>query len=98
MISPSEEYAESRPFKIFISLLDKWEIGTPLTEVLIYDALKAAKHLMEHPMDSSEDVREQVCRSICKLTGSHTDFDCGKHTVRSSRTAAHMEMFDSCSI
>jgi len=65
MISPSEEYAESRPFKIFISLLDKWEIGTPLTEVLIYDALKAAKHLMEHPVDSSKDVREPVCQSIC---------------------------------
>jgi len=98
MISPSEEYAESRPFKIFISLLDKWEIGTPLTEVLIYDALKAAKHLLEHPVDSSADVREQVCRSICRLTQGQIDFDCGKHTVRSGRAAAHVEVFGSCSV
>jgi hypothetical protein len=56
MVSPSKEYAESRPFKIFISLLDKWEIGAPLTEVLIYDALIAIKHLTEHPVDPGEDV------------------------------------------
>lgn len=31
----------TRPFKIFISLLDSWEIGTPLTEILILDALSA---------------------------------------------------------
>ncbi|KXN85691.1 Protein dopey [Leucoagaricus sp. SymC.cos] len=60
MVSPSGEYAESRPFKIFISLLDKWEIGAPLTEVLIYDALKAAKNLMEHPVESSEDISTTV--------------------------------------
>ncbi|KIJ53578.1 hypothetical protein M422DRAFT_73885 [Sphaerobolus stellatus SS14] len=34
---------ESRPFKIFISLLDKWEIGSPLVECLLYDAMKAIK-------------------------------------------------------
>ncbi|KAJ3572176.1 hypothetical protein NP233_g3254 [Leucocoprinus birnbaumii] len=56
MVSPSGEYAESRPFKIYISLLDKWEIGAPLTEVLIYDALKSVKRLMDHPTDSSEDI------------------------------------------
>jgi hypothetical protein len=56
MVSPSKEYAESRPFKIFISLLDKWEIGAPLTEVLVYDALIAIKKLTEHPVDSGEDV------------------------------------------
>ncbi|KAH7875407.1 Dopey, N-terminal-domain-containing protein [Lentinula edodes] len=38
MLSPSGEYSESRPFKIFISLLDKWEIGAALSEVLIYDS------------------------------------------------------------
>ncbi len=56
MVSPSGDYVESRPFKIFISLLDKWEVGAPLTAVLVYDALKAVKNLMEHPVDSSEDV------------------------------------------
>ncbi|KAI6136235.1 Dopey, N-terminal-domain-containing protein [Pisolithus sp. B1] len=56
MFTPSEEYAESRPFKIFISLLDKWEIGSPLTEVLIYDALKAINQHMESKSIISNDV------------------------------------------
>ncbi|KAJ3774387.1 Dopey, N-terminal-domain-containing protein [Lentinula raphanica] len=47
MVSPSGEYSESRPFKIFISLLDKWEIGAALSEVLVYDAFKAIKTLAE---------------------------------------------------
>ncbi|KAF7303085.1 Dopey-N domain-containing protein [Mycena kentingensis (nom. inval.)] len=47
MTSPSGDYAESRPFKIFISLLDKWEIGASLTESLVFDAFKAIKHLVE---------------------------------------------------
>jgi hypothetical protein len=41
MFEPSKDYSQSRPFKIFISLLDKWEIGAPLTHVLVYDAFKA---------------------------------------------------------
>lgn len=57
MFTPSEEYSESRPFKIFISLLDKWEIGSPLTEVLIYDALKAIRQHAQSGSDGREDVR-----------------------------------------
>ncbi|THV06503.1 hypothetical protein K435DRAFT_960479 [Dendrothele bispora CBS 962.96] len=56
MVSPSTEYSESRPFKIFISLLDKWEIGSTLSEVLVYDAFKALKHLIESSSDGSDDV------------------------------------------
>ncbi|KAF8079121.1 Dopey, N-terminal-domain-containing protein [Lyophyllum atratum] len=56
MFSPSGEYSESRPFKIFISLLDKWEIGAPLSQILVYDAFKAIKNLVENPSDGSEDV------------------------------------------
>ncbi|CAK5264480.1 unnamed protein product [Mycena citricolor] len=56
MLSPSGEYADSRPFKIFISLLDKWEIGAPLTESLVFDAFKAVKRLVEEPGNSGEDV------------------------------------------
>ncbi|KAI3621823.1 hypothetical protein WG66_015956 [Moniliophthora roreri] len=56
MLSPSDDYSESRPFKIFISLLDKWEIGSVLTEVLIYDSFKAIKHLIETSSDGNEDV------------------------------------------
>lgn len=32
-----------RPYKIFVSLLDKWEIGYPLTEVLVLDSFQALK-------------------------------------------------------
>ena len=56
MYNPSGEYSENRPFKIFISLLDKWEIGAPLTEVLVYDAFKAIKQCTEKPLEGAEDV------------------------------------------
>lgn len=55
MFSPSTEYPESRPFKIFISLLDKWEIGGALTEAMVLDAFKALKSLIESDAASSED-------------------------------------------
>ncbi len=56
MTSPSGEYSESRPFKIFISLLDKWEIGASLTDVLVFDSFKALKGLVLASTDGSEDV------------------------------------------
>ncbi|KAJ4470942.1 Dopey, N-terminal-domain-containing protein [Lentinula aciculospora] len=56
MVSPSGEYSESRPFKIFVSLLDKWEIGAALSEVLVYDSLKAVKALSEAAPEGEEDV------------------------------------------
>ncbi|GJE86225.1 Dopey, N-terminal-domain-containing protein [Phanerochaete sordida] len=43
IFNPAPEYSASRPFKIFISLLDKWEIGAPLTEALVFDAFRALK-------------------------------------------------------
>lgn len=56
MVNPSVEYSESRPFKIFVSLLDKWEVGGPLTEVLVYNALKAIERHVEADIEGSEDV------------------------------------------
>lgn len=56
MVNPSAEYSESRPFKIFVSLLDKWEVGGPLTEVLVYSAFKAIEKHIEAETESSEDV------------------------------------------
>ena len=56
MFNPSGEYSESRPFKIFISLLDRWEIGSLLTETLIYDALKAIRQYLTIDSGSREDV------------------------------------------
>jgi hypothetical protein len=58
MFEPSGDYSESRPFKIFISLLDKWEIGVALTDGLVYDALRAIKQFVELNPDMAEDVRQ----------------------------------------
>ncbi|BGP31712.1 hypothetical protein JCM10296v2_003486 [Rhodotorula toruloides] len=38
---PAQATLRQKPFKIFISLLDKWEIGAPLTEVLVLDAFES---------------------------------------------------------
>ncbi|KAL0565856.1 hypothetical protein V5O48_016166, partial [Marasmius crinis-equi] len=56
MLTPSDEYSESRPFKIFISLLDKWEIGSALTEALIFDSFKSIKRHIEAAPEGNEDV------------------------------------------
>ncbi|KAG2076732.1 hypothetical protein BDR04DRAFT_1132425 [Suillus decipiens] len=57
MFAPSGEYSESRPFKIFISLLDKWEIGSALTDILVLDALKAIRFLMQRDAEEhNEDI------------------------------------------
>jgi hypothetical protein len=57
MFQPSKDYSQSRPFKIFISLLDTWEIGAPLTHVLVYDAFKAIKLLAGSGGKGGEEVR-----------------------------------------
>ncbi|EMD42316.1 hypothetical protein CERSUDRAFT_102665 [Gelatoporia subvermispora B] len=56
MFTPPTEYSVSRPFKIFISLLDKWEIGSPLTEVLVMTAFKAVKKALESGRDNTDDI------------------------------------------
>lgn len=56
MLTPSSEYSATRPYKIYISLLDKWEIGAPLTEILIYDALKSIKNSVKENPNTGEDV------------------------------------------
>jgi hypothetical protein len=61
MFLPTGDYSESRPFKIFISLLDKWEIGAPLTDVLVYDAFKAIKQFVDEQQETSEDVSTCIC-------------------------------------
>ncbi|KAF8510422.1 Dopey, N-terminal-domain-containing protein [Hysterangium stoloniferum] len=47
---------DSRPFKIFITLLDKWELGGPLVEVLLYDALRALKRGVLEDGESGADL------------------------------------------
>jgi hypothetical protein len=50
---------DTRPFKIFVSLLDRWEIGGPVTEALVIDALTALQTGMERAEDN-DDVRNLV--------------------------------------
>lgn len=70
MFHPSLDYSQARPFKIFISLLDKWEIGSPLTDALVYDAFKAIRKALESGSESGDD----VCHSVLTI------FICGnKH-------------------
>lgn len=64
MFYPSQEYSQSRPFKIFISLLDKYEIGLPLTETLVYDALKSLRALLQSGTDGGDDVRRPFFNAI----------------------------------
>lgn len=56
MFNPSIDYSPSRPFKIFISLLDKWEIGSPLTEALVFDAFKAIQKALGSGPDVADDL------------------------------------------
>ncbi|GAA5993677.1 hypothetical protein JCM10908_002290 [Rhodotorula pacifica] len=44
-----------RAFKIFISLLDKWEIGAPLTEVAVLDAFAAVQAMSEKAKSDTEE-------------------------------------------
>lgn len=45
LVEASREYedlsAKQRPYKVILSLLDKWEISYPLTEVIVSDVLRA---------------------------------------------------------
>ncbi|GAA5992102.1 hypothetical protein JCM5350_006348 [Sporobolomyces pararoseus] len=49
-----ETMERQRPFKIFISLLDKWEIGGVLTEVLVLDAFASLKRNLRPEDDHDE--------------------------------------------
>ena len=42
----------ARPFRIYISLLDKWEIGSLLTEALVFDCFKALRDGTESGADT----------------------------------------------
>lgn len=52
-----------RPFKIFISLLDKWEIGASLTEVLVLDAFAALQTSLR-PNDDHDEVCSRSTRVL----------------------------------
>lgn len=53
--STEEDTEPQRPFKIFLSLQDKYEIGGPLAELLALPALQAIKQDVETGADASRD-------------------------------------------
>lgn len=55
MFTPSPESRNTRPFKILISLLDTWEIGSALTEELIMDTLSIANPSAKTPTTDGDD-------------------------------------------
>lgn len=59
-----------RPFKIFLSLLDKWEIGSPLSAKLAIPSLQANKDMVEAQATIlGEEVSHQDwCILICSDT------------------------------
>jgi len=98
MFSPSGEYSESRPFKIFISLLDKWEIGSALTDILVLDALKAIRFLMQcNTAERNGDVRlisqgfEDTSSLFYLILFSLIDFHDSQHIIRGCRTQHPLE-------
>ena len=50
-----------RPFKIFLSLLDRWEIGSSLSERLAIPALRAMRRII----DTRPDQRDEVSSCLC---------------------------------
>ncbi|GAA98597.1 hypothetical protein E5Q_05284 [Mixia osmundae IAM 14324] len=53
--SPTHRLDRQRPFKIFTSLLDKWEIGSLLTENLVLDAFTALQNTLR-----PDDVHDEL--------------------------------------
>jgi len=52
-----------KPFKVFLSLLDKWEVGAALSERLAVTSLEAVKHVV----DNLPAMREEVSRGDLTL-------------------------------
>jgi hypothetical protein len=45
-----------KPFKVFLSLLDRWEVGATLSERLAVTSLEAIKHIVENNPGTREEV------------------------------------------
>lgn len=53
----TQSYDAQKPFKIFLSLLDRWEIGGALSDKLVMHALEAIRVGLPRV---SPDMREEV--------------------------------------
>jgi hypothetical protein len=56
MLASTKSLSGATPWRIFVCLLDKWEVGGPLTDSLVYDALKACYHTYTCNPDRNSDV------------------------------------------
>jgi hypothetical protein len=90
MLKPSAEYSASRPFKIFVSLLDKDEIGIPLTEALVFDAFRALRKNIESDSDLGEEVSYGAQVEIPLILVFTDENDC-KHAIRGSGATDALE-------
>lgn len=68
----SQSYDAQKPFKVFLSLLDRWEVGASLSNKLAVPALKAIRPGLPRV---SPDMRGEVSR-ICSLWGRDIDGRC----------------------
>jgi hypothetical protein len=64
----------ARPFRIFVSLLDRWEVGYPLSMVLVYDALNVAMQV-----NQNGSVEKVVKENVCAVYLSGKKFDSRAH-------------------
>jgi hypothetical protein len=82
MKSPSAGYAFARPFKIMVSLLDKWELGGPLSELLVVDVLKTLRlKLLEDPVGENEDVSASPITGFLRLNSRNRQISMTGNTL-----------------
>lgn len=61
-IGRSEAIEPTRPFRVFVALMDKWEIGYPLSQALGYDTLVIT---MEANSDGADTTVAENVRRLC---------------------------------
>jgi hypothetical protein len=54
-VTSTDATDRQRPFKVFVSLLDKWEIGSLLTEAMVLDVFTPLRQLL-----STRDLQDEL--------------------------------------
>jgi hypothetical protein len=55
----------TKPFRIFVSLLDRWEVGYPLSIALVYDALTIAM-TVDQAETGDKTIHDNVSQLLAK--------------------------------
>lgn len=87
-----------KPFKIFVSLLDRWEIGAVLTSHLVLDLFAALEQSMKMSDQNNEEVRSlNLCSYCFQFKRSFTIAPRHRqHPFRRSRSLPYMAAVLSC--